>query len=186
MRAELLELIHAGAACHLGVRKTIDQVQRRAYWFSWKSDTDRFCRRCGPCNQYVKGSLEAGTASGHEGRRPHEPSRAGSYWASRFRKWIDVYLHCDVQLHEVRCGVVYSRQESYHCHKGLMERVILPLGSFLELRMDNEKEFENKLCHELCRPMRIEKLKTTFYTPQCNGCIERWHSTMNSLLAKTV
>ena len=29
MRAELLELIHAGAACHLGVRKTIDPVQRR-------------------------------------------------------------------------------------------------------------------------------------------------------------
>jgi len=42
MRAELLELIHAWAACHLGVRKTIDQVQRRAYWFSWSSDTDRF------------------------------------------------------------------------------------------------------------------------------------------------
>jgi len=34
MRAELLELIHAVAACHQGVRKTINQVQRRAYWFS--------------------------------------------------------------------------------------------------------------------------------------------------------
>ena len=34
--------------------------------------------------------------------------------------------------------------------------------------------------------MGIEKLRTTFYTPQCNGDIERWYSTMNSLLAKTV
>jgi len=34
--------------------------------------------------------------------------------------------------------------------------------------------------------MGIEKQKTTFYTPQCNGGVERWHSTMNSLLAKTV
>jgi len=57
MRAELLELIHAGSALHLGVRKTIDQVQRRAYWFSWRSDTDRFCRRCGPCDQYAKGRV---------------------------------------------------------------------------------------------------------------------------------
>ena len=28
--------------------------------------------------------------------------------------------------------------------------------------------------------------KDHFYTPQCNGGIERWHSTTNSLLAKTV
>jgi len=34
--------------------------------------------------------------------------------------------------------------------------------------------------------MGTEKLRTTFYTPQCNGGIERWHSTMNSLQAKTV
>jgi len=66
-----------------------------------------------------------------------------------------------------------------------MERVILPLGSFRELMTDNEKEFENE-CHELCRLIGIEKLRTTFYTSQCNGGIERWHSTMNSLVAKTV
>jgi len=65
---------------------------------------------------------------------------------------------------------------------GLMERVILPLCSFRELLTDNGKEFENELCHELCRLMGIEKLRTTFYTPQCNGGIERWHSTMNSLV----
>jgi len=43
-----------------------------------------------------------------------------------------------------------------------------------------------RVCHELCRLMGIEKLRTTFYTPQCNGGIERWHSTMNLMLAKTV
>jgi len=70
--------------------------------------------------------------------------------------------------------------------RGLMEQVILPLGSFRELLKDNGKEFENELCHELYRLMGIERLRTTFYTSQCNGGIERWHSTMNSLLAKTV
>jgi len=57
MHAELLELIHAVAECHQGVRKTINQVQRRAYWFSWRSDTDQFCRRCGPCKEYAKGRV---------------------------------------------------------------------------------------------------------------------------------
>jgi len=70
--------------------------------------------------------------------------------------------------------------------KGLMERIILPLGAPQMLFTDNGKEFENELCHELCQLMGIEKQRTTFYTPQCNGGVERWHSTMNSLLAKTV
>jgi len=37
--------------------------------------------------------------------------------------------------------------------RGLMERVILPLVSFRELLTDSGKEFENELCHELCRLM---------------------------------
>jgi len=43
MREELLELIHVGAASHFGARNTADQVQRRAYWYSWKSDAGTFC-----------------------------------------------------------------------------------------------------------------------------------------------
>ena len=52
---ELLEMVHAGAACHLAVKKTTEQVQRCAYWHTWRSDTERFCCQCGPCNQYCKG-----------------------------------------------------------------------------------------------------------------------------------
>ena len=43
-----------------------------------------------------------------------------------------------------------------------MERVILPLGSFRELLADDGKEFENELCHDLCRLMGIEKLRTYY------------------------
>ena len=70
--------------------------------------------------------------------------------------------------------------------RGLAEKVILPYGTPRLLLSDNGKEFENELCHELCRLLGIEKQRTTFYSPQCNGSIERWHSTMNSLLAKNV
>ena len=39
LRAGLLELIHAGAAGHTAVKKTAEQVQRRAYCTTWRSDT---------------------------------------------------------------------------------------------------------------------------------------------------
>ena len=91
-----------------------------------------------------------------------------------------------MQLHEVRCGVAYSRQESYHCRKGAYGASDPSSGQFSGTLDGQWKGVENELCHKLRRLLGIEKLRTTFYTQQCIGGIERWHSTMNSLQAKTV
>jgi len=77
-----------------------------------------------------------------------------------------------------KCSITVAR--------GLVDRVFLPFGTPRLLLTDNGKEFENELCFELCRLLDIEKQRTTFYRPQCNGGIERWHSTMHSMLAKVV
>ena len=43
---EALFQFHAGStAGHFGIRKTLDQVQRRFFWNTWKKDTKRFCRK---------------------------------------------------------------------------------------------------------------------------------------------
>jgi len=42
---------------HLGVRRTLDQVQRRGFWLSWRRDVRRFCRLCSNCNGYFRGQL---------------------------------------------------------------------------------------------------------------------------------
>jgi len=34
--------------------------------------------------------------------------------------------------------------------------------------------------------MEIEKLRTTVFRPSCNGVVERFHRTLNSMLAKAV
>jgi len=43
LRPAFLELVHGQASGHLAWRKTQDQVQRRAYWASWKTDTAFLC-----------------------------------------------------------------------------------------------------------------------------------------------
>ena len=49
---------HAGTtAGHFGIRKTLDQVQRRFFWTTWKEDTKRFCRKCPECTEYHPGKL---------------------------------------------------------------------------------------------------------------------------------
>jgi hypothetical protein len=47
LRRELLRQVHTGIrGSHLGLKKTLDQLQRRAYWVDWKQNTAMYCRQC--------------------------------------------------------------------------------------------------------------------------------------------
>jgi hypothetical protein len=55
-RQEFLRLVHEGMTeGHLGIGKTTDQVQRRAFWPGWRRDTRLYCLRCKPCCRYHRG-----------------------------------------------------------------------------------------------------------------------------------
>ena len=43
VRPAFLEMVHARASGHFSWRMNQDQVQRRAYWASWKTDTKLCC-----------------------------------------------------------------------------------------------------------------------------------------------
>jgi hypothetical protein len=51
MRTSILQHCHTGmCGGHLGFKKTLEQVRRRAFWIGWRGDVKRFCRRCADCN----------------------------------------------------------------------------------------------------------------------------------------
>ena len=51
---------------------------------------------------------------------------------------------------------------------------------------DQGKEFMSEIFVELCKAMDIEKVRTSPYKPSTNGCIERFHRTLNSMLGKVI
>jgi Integrase zinc binding domain len=58
LRQSVLEQCHTGMCGeHLGIWKTMEQVRRRAFWFGWRGDVRRFCRRCINCRSYHRGKL---------------------------------------------------------------------------------------------------------------------------------
>ena len=58
MRDDIIKMSHGGmCGGHMGIAKTCDQVQRRAFWPGWRMDTIRFCRRCPQCCTYHRGQL---------------------------------------------------------------------------------------------------------------------------------
>jgi len=55
-RQDFLRKVHTGmTGGHLGVKRTVDQVQLRAFWPGWRGDVKRFCRQCQSCNDYFRG-----------------------------------------------------------------------------------------------------------------------------------
>jgi len=56
--AEVLRQCHTATVNgHFGIKRILDQVQRRFYWSTWKSDTERYCRHCEQCATYHRGKL---------------------------------------------------------------------------------------------------------------------------------
>ena len=68
----------------------------------------------------------------------------------------------------------------------LVERIFTEFGMPKQILSDRGREFESTLMKELCDQMGIDKVKTTSYKPSTNGCVERFHGTLNSLIAKVV
>ena len=55
-RNELLRLAHEGmAGGHLGIRRTMKQLQKRAFWPGWAESVRMFLKRCTACARYLRG-----------------------------------------------------------------------------------------------------------------------------------
>jgi len=107
-RQDFLRKVHSGmTGGHLGVKRTIDQVQRRAFWPGWRGDVKRFCRQCQSCNGYFRGRLPRSgplqpMLAGAPFEKlhfdvtgPHPRSRRGSVYIvtciDPFSKWAEAF-----------------------------------------------------------------------------------------------
>jgi transposase InsO family protein len=68
----------------------------------------------------------------------------------------------------------------------LVDVVFSRFGTPLYLLSDRGCEFESVLMHGLYRAFGIRKIRTSSYKPSTNGALERFHKTLNDMLAKLV
>jgi len=70
--------------------------------------------------------------------------------------------------------------------RALMVHVFSRFGAPSQLLSDQGPEFESELFSQLMMWMGIDKLRTSAYKPSTNGIVERFHRTLNSMLAKII
>jgi hypothetical protein len=188
-KTDIMKRSHTGmCAGHLGLRKTLEQVRRRAYWSGWRKDVTRFCRRCDACNRYCRGRPRKSAAlqpiaSGAPWERlsidltgPHPRSKRGSKFVltctDHWSKWSEAFA--------------IPNKEAVTVARVLTEQVFCRLGVPLSILSDQGTEVDSSVMKELCRLLDIEKMHTSTYQPKCNSKVERFHSTFNSMMAKVI
>ena len=173
---------------HLGPDRTAKQIQRRAYWVAWSKDVRTYIRGCEACARYTRseaphqGFLQEAPV-GEPWERiaiditgPHPVSKSGNRFIltvlDHFSKWTEAFA---IRNHE---AITVAQL--------LADQVFARFGIPRQLLSDRGQEFESNLMKELCLALGIDKLRTTAYKPSTNGALERFHRTLNSMLAKVV
>jgi len=188
-RPEFIRLVHTGmTGGHLGRTKTEEQVRTRAYWPNWRSQVAAELKRCQQCASYHRGKPPKQTllqpfCAGEpfeviavDITGPHPKSSRGNEYIvtviDLFTKWAEAY---PVRNHTAPVVA-----------KVLMDNIISRHGCPKRCLSDRGVEFESGLFQEFCSKMGIEKIRTTAYQPSTNACVERFHRTLNSMLAKVI
>lgn len=189
LRKQFLEMCHSGmTGGHMGVRRTKAQVYRRAYWPGWSKDTYIFCRTCEECTRYKQGRPPK------QGRL--HPIPCGAPWEilaidvtgphpKSSKGYLYIFTMMDYFTKFV-IAVPIRNQEAKTLAKIIVEKICAVFGTPLRLLSDKGPAFESELFTEICQILGIEKIRTTSYEPRTNGLIERYHRTMNQMIAKMV
>jgi len=189
LREDFIKIAHEGmTGGHLSIPRTVIQVKNRAFWVGIAKDVKSIVQQCQPCACYHRGKAPRQgnlqpMAVGAVFERislditgPHPKSSSGKCYIltvlDQFTKWAEAFPIVNHTAPVVA--------------KILAEQVFSRFGIPLQILTDQGKEFESVLLLELCKALQIDKLRTSSYRPQTNGAIERFHRTLNSMLAKTV
>ena len=147
-RDHILKMAHAGmSGGHYGIKKTGLQVQRRAYWKSWRQDSARFVRRCTECATYRRGKppklgqlqdMQVGAPMERAGidlTGPWPKSNNCVYiltFIDHFTKWAD--------------AIPIPNKEAETVARALVTKIFSHVGCVMELLSDMGREFDNSHC----------------------------------------
>ena len=187
-RKKVLWLAHSvPTAGHLSDRKTHDILKRHYVWPGIARDVKGWCKSCPKC-QRVKGSphkkvplqpmpviTEPFEVMAFDLVGPYERSQHGYKYVLTAMCLASKYPEA-IPLKDIRAETVAEAMVEIFSRTGVPQKMLTDQGS----------QFVGHLNQQLCKKLNIEKVRTSAYHPQTNGCLERWHGTLNPMIKKSI
>ncbi|KAG9282328.1 hypothetical protein AMEX_G970, partial [Astyanax mexicanus] len=172
---------------HLGVAKLRDKVRRRFFWPGWSKDVKEWCRVCEVCATHkIVGKTPRAPLMPSVATRPFQRialdivgplpvTATGNKYilviADYFSKWAESYA--------------IPNQEATTVARAVVD-FLLRWGMPQVIHTDQGRTFESSLFKEICRLLEIDKTRTSPYSPQSDGLVERLNRTIIGMLASFV
>lgn len=189
MRAMVLELLHdSNTGGHLGISRTLANVQNLYYWPGMTQDVKDWCNGCEVCQRATMPHIRTRTPlmQSHVGEPlekvaldltgPFPETERGNRYllviGDHFTKWTEA-----IPLPNITAVSVAQ---------AFVEHFICRFGVPLEILTDQGRQFESELFRELCQYLEIDKTRTSPWRPQTNGMIERFNRTVVQMLKKCI
>ena len=184
-RREILSLAHSlPLGGHLGINKTFHKLTRQFYWPGVRKDVSTFCRTCHTC-QVVGKSSKTHVA-------PLRPIPAFGEPFSR------VIIDCVGPLPKTRSGNQYMLTimcastrfpeavplrniKAPTIAKALIKFFTL-FGLPQEIQSDQGSNFTSGLMQQVIHEIDAKQIVSSAYHPQSQGALERFHSTLKTML----
>jgi len=147
-----------------------------------------FCRNCVPCNKYRRGAIPK--QGQLQDIRVGEPMQRLQIDITGVHPKSDngmIYILTAVcAFTKFAVAVALPDKSATTVAQALIDNVVLKLGQPDSIHSDLGQAFENSVMKKLCDRLGIDKTHTTPYHSRGNGCVERWHRSLNSMLGKAV
>ena len=186
MRQSLLHEAHATSfAGHFAFKKVYDKIRRQYWWKGMRADVLHFCRSCLVCasrkgtGKPVKPALTPIPVGGPFHRVGVDilqlplTVNGNSYvvcFVDYLTKWVEAFPMADQRAETVARLLV----ENVVCRHGVPE----------ELLSDRGANFLSELMQSVCDLLGMKKVNTSGYHPQTDGLVEKFNSTLISMIAK--
>ena len=182
-RKRVLETAHEGMQ-HMGARRVKALLSQRFAWPGLGSDVIAHVRSCDVCQKCGKGQKRAPMVERQVMAEPFEAMAVdivGPF--PKGKGGCRFLLTCICMASKWPEAIPLKTITAKAVSVGLME-IFSRTGIPLELLSDQGAQFVGKITTQLCKGLRIDKLRTTPYHPETNGIVERLHGTLGSMLSK--
>ena len=170
---------------HMGVDKTYDSVKLKYYWPNMYKELHNYISSCVTCQkrsaQKSKPPLQetdippyAFAKIGLDLSGPYPTSLSGNKYIISF---IDLYSGYPEAF------PVPDKSADNIAHL-LIDEIFPRYGAPLEIITDNGSENINRVVRETLQALNIHHVTTSFYHPQGNAKVERFHRTLHDVLSK--
>lgn len=187
IRSSVMELAHEGISGHLGQKNTYRKLFNHFYWPNIKNDVREFVKSCHTCQLVGKPNETIPRAPLTPIPVPTEP----------FEK---IVIDCVGPLPKTKKGNQYlltvmcaatRYPEAYPLRDIKAKNIVSHLlhlftkvGIPQEIQSDQGSNFTSDLMKSVMLELEVNKKVATAYRPQTQGCLERHHQTLKSMIKK--